>query len=74
MLETCIGVLFKIRQPDTAVGIALDAHWSQTRRRGGSEDLMPIAINDWTPALAERRETYHILQEGPASPKHARPP
>lgn len=50
MLETyCIGVLFKNRQLNTAVGIALDAHWSQTGRRGGSEDLMAIASR----ALAE---------------------
>jgi hypothetical protein len=68
MLEAyCMGVLFKNRQLDTAVGIALDAHSSQTGRQGGSEDLMAIRVDEWTPALEseamKRREAYNVLQE-----------
>jgi hypothetical protein len=63
----CSSLLYKHRELNTAVGIALDAHSSQTGRRGGSEDLMAIRIDEWTPELeadvVKRREAYNILQE-----------
>jgi len=68
MLETyCTAVLYKNRQLHTAVGIALDAHSSQTGRQGRSEDLIAVYVDEWTPALEaavmKSRETYNVLQE-----------
>lgn len=68
MLETyCSAVLHEHRELNTAVGIALDAHWSQTGRQGASEDLMAVRIDEWTPALEaqvmEMREAFDVLQK-----------
>jgi hypothetical protein len=68
MLEAyCLVVLSQNRNLNTAVGVALDAHSSQTGRRGGSEDLYAIRIDDWTPELeaeaAQLRDAYDVLRE-----------
>jgi len=68
MLEAyCLVLLSQHRHLNTAVGIALDAHSSQTGRRGGSEDLYAIRIAEWTPELEAEatrlKEAYDILRE-----------
>jgi hypothetical protein len=51
----CLVLLSEQRQLETAVGIAVDAHWSQTGRRGGSEDLMAIQVDDWNEEMVALR-------------------
>jgi len=68
MLEAyCMVLLSQHRHLNTAVGIAFDAHSSQTGRVGGSEDLFAMRIDEWTPKLeaeaARLREAYDILRE-----------
>jgi len=68
MLESyCFVLLSEHRNLNTAVGIAMDAHSSQTGRRGGSEDLFAMRIDNWTDEMvaeaAEAKKHYDILQE-----------
>ncbi len=63
----CLSALHKYRNYDTAVGIAIDASSKQTGRQGGSEDLMAIKVDEWTPDLEARvaadKEDFEILQD-----------
>ena len=68
MLEAyCLNVLRQNPQLNTAVGIAVDAHSSQTGRPGGSEDLMVVQIDEWDEELiataADARERFDVLRE-----------
>lgn len=62
----CLALLSDHRELKTAVGIAVDASFAQTGRRGGSEDLMAIQVDEWTDELtkeiAEAREKFDILK------------
>jgi hypothetical protein len=62
----CVVLLSEQRQIKTAIGIAVDAHWTQTGRVGGSEDLMAIQVDDWNEemlaAAAGAKEHYSVLQ------------
>ena len=62
----CVVLLSEQRQIKTAIGIAVDAHWTQTGRRGGSEDLMAIQFDDWNEEMladaARAKEHYSVLQ------------
>jgi hypothetical protein len=67
MLEAyCFVLLSERRELDTAIGIALDARWTERGSQGGSEDLVVIHIDDWTDDLiadaAKAKETYDILR------------
>jgi hypothetical protein len=63
----CVVLLHEQRHIKTTIGIASDAHWSQTGRRGGSEDLMAIQVDEWTDQMladvAWAKEEYSILLE-----------
>jgi hypothetical protein len=63
----CVVLLSEQREIKTAIGIAMDAHWTQTGRRGGSEDLMAIQVDDWNDQMladvARAKEELSILQE-----------
>jgi hypothetical protein len=63
----CFVLLSENRSLNTAVGIAMDAHSSQTGRRGGSEDMFAMRIDNWTDEMvaqaAEAKKHYDILQE-----------
>jgi hypothetical protein len=63
----CVVLLSEQRQIKTAIGIAVDAHWTQTGRRGGSEDLMAIQVDDWNEQMlsdvARAKEELSILLE-----------
>jgi hypothetical protein len=49
MLEAyCLTVLHNHRHLNTVVAIGIDAHSSQTGRKGGSEDLFAMRIDEWT--------------------------
>jgi hypothetical protein len=66
MLEAyCSVALSDNRHLHRMVGIAVDASRKVTGREGGSEDLIAIEIEDWTPELErdvqERREHFDIL-------------
>jgi hypothetical protein len=68
MLEAyCLGVLHTYRNLDTVVSIGLDAHSSQTARKGGSEDFFAMRIYEWTPQMEvdalKMIEHYDILRE-----------
>jgi hypothetical protein len=68
MLEAySLGVLHTFRNLNTVVCIGLDAHSSQTGRKGGSEDFFAMRIDEWTPQLeadaVEAIEHYDILKE-----------
>jgi hypothetical protein len=68
MLEAyCYVLLSENRNLHTAVGIAMDAPSSQTGRRGGSEDMFAMRIDNWTDEMLERtaksKQHYDILQE-----------
>jgi hypothetical protein len=68
MLEAySLGVLHTYRNLNTVVCIGLDAHSSQTGRKGGSEDFYAMRIDEWTPQLeAEAIKAiahYDILKE-----------
>lgn len=64
----CLVLLSEQRQLNTAVGFATDAHSTQTGRKGGSEDLMAIRVDEWTEELladaAEAKEHYDVLRSG----------
>jgi len=63
----CFVLLAQNKHLNTAVGIAFDAHSSQTGRRGGSEDLFAMRIDNWTDDMmaraAEAQEHYDLLRE-----------
>jgi hypothetical protein len=63
----CLTTLHRRPELKTAVGIAIDAHSSQTGRKGGSEDLMALQVSEWTPELlqriAEAKEHLDIFNE-----------
>jgi hypothetical protein len=63
----CVVLLAEQRQIKTAIGVAVDAHWTQTGRRGGSEDLIAIQVDDWNEQMladiAKAKEEYSILLE-----------
>lgn len=66
MLEAyCASVLYDNRHLKRMVGIGLDASSRITGRQGGSEDLMAIEIDVWTPELEksveERRAHFDVL-------------
>jgi hypothetical protein len=66
MLETyCYVALYDNRQFKRMVGIAIDASSRMTGRKGGSEDLIAIQIEEWTPELEqqiqERRQQFDVL-------------
>jgi hypothetical protein len=42
----CVVLLCERRQLKTVIGIGVDAHWTQTGRLGGSEDLMAIQVEE----------------------------
>lgn len=68
MLEAyCLGVLHTYRNLNTVVSIGIDAHSSQTGRKGGSEDFFAMRIDEWTPQLEAEAvkaiEHYDILKE-----------
>jgi hypothetical protein len=62
----CLVLLSEQRRLKTAVGIAVDASSMKTGRRGGSEDLMAIQVDEWTgqllTAAAEAKERYDVLR------------
>lgn len=63
----CVVLLCEQRQLKTVIGVAVDAHWTQTGRLGGSEDLMAIQVDEWTNEMladvAKAKEEYSILLE-----------
>lgn len=66
MLEAyCSAALYDNRSAKRMVGIALDAHSSITGRKGGSEDLLVVEINEWTSELEaeieDRRKVFDVL-------------
>ena len=66
MLETyCYVALYENRQFKRMVGVATDASSRMTGRKGGSEDLIAIEIEEWTPELEqqiqERRQWFDVL-------------
>lgn len=67
MLQSyCLSFLHDNRQFNKMVGIAMDA--SRPGRRGGSEDMLAVQVEQWTPELeadvAKARSQYEILQPG----------
>jgi hypothetical protein len=71
----CYVLLSENPNLHTAVGIAMDAHSSQTGRRGGSEDMFAMRINTWTDEMraraAEAKKYYGILQKDRLIKHHA---
>jgi hypothetical protein len=71
----CVVLLAEQRKIKTAIGIAVDAHWTQTGRRGGSEDLMGIQVDDWNEEMlgdvARAKEEHSILLEDRLINTHA---
>jgi hypothetical protein len=81
--------LSKYRYLEAVVGIGVDAPTSVTEREGGSEDLVAVGRQEWTPEFAaeveQRRAELNILEtdlssaariwvdEYPASPEDAQP-
>jgi hypothetical protein len=68
MLEAyCLVVLHENRRLNTVVAIGIDAHSSQTGRKGGSEDMFAMRIDEWTDELVasalKAKEHYDILRE-----------
>ncbi|GLH76593.1 preprotein translocase SecA chain [Bradyrhizobium sp. SSBR45G] len=63
----CLGVLHDNRNLNTVVAIGMDAHSSQTGRKGGSEDMLAMRIDEWTDSLIESalkaKEHYDVLRE-----------
>jgi hypothetical protein len=62
----CLDALFKNRKMKRAVGIAIDASSRVTGRKGGSEDILALEVNEWTPDLEEdlrqAREKFDIMR------------
>jgi hypothetical protein len=62
----CLDALSKNRQVKGAVGIAIDASSRVTGRKGGSEDLLALEVEKWTPSLEktlrEEREKFEIMR------------
>ncbi|WP_066525799.1 hypothetical protein [Erythrobacter sp. CCH5-A1] len=54
----CQVALFQNRSLKRIVGIAVDAAPSLTGRVGGSEDLMMVQIDEWTPELEEETRKW----------------
>ncbi len=68
MLEAyCLGVLYTNRNLNTVVAIGMDAHSSVTGRKGGSEDLFALRIDEWSAEneayAVEAMEHYDILRQ-----------
>jgi len=68
MLEAyCMNVLAQHRDMKTAVGIAIDASTLQTGRRGGSEDLVAVQVDEWTDemvaAAATAQEQFDVYRK-----------
>jgi hypothetical protein len=63
----CIVLLGMYRQVHTVVGIALDAKWTMKGRKGGSEELMAVSVDEWTDEMvanaAEAQEHYDIYRQ-----------
>jgi hypothetical protein len=62
----CLVILYENRHLNSVVAIGMDAHSSQTGRKGGSEDLFAMRIDEWTDELVacavEAKEDYDILR------------
>jgi hypothetical protein len=62
----CLVVLYENRHLNSVVAIGMDAHSSQTGRKGGSEDLFAMRIDEWSDELiadaVEAKEHYDILR------------
>ena len=62
----CLHALFENRQMKRAVGIAIDASSRVTGRKGASEDILALEINEWTPELEAdlrvAREKFDIMR------------
>jgi len=57
MLESyCLVILHENRNLNTVVAIGMDAHSSQTGRKGGSEDLFAMRVDQWTEELIARQQ------------------
>ncbi|MGY2808706.1 hypothetical protein [Bradyrhizobium sp. USDA 4506] len=63
----CIVLLYINRDIDVAVGIALDARWTEMGNIGGSEDLMAISVDEWTDEVVadalKAQEHYDIYRK-----------
>lgn len=63
----CLVLLWKYRQIDTVVGVALDARWTEKGREGGSEDLIAVSVDEWTDEMiaeaGKAQEQYDIYRE-----------
>jgi hypothetical protein len=62
----CLNALSENRQIKRAIGIAIDASSRVTGRKGGSEDLLALDIEQWTPCLEEdlreARKKFDIMR------------
>lgn len=62
----CLHMLHENRGLKRALGIGIDASSKVTGRQGGSEDMLALEVETWTPALenqvAELRETFDIMR------------
>jgi hypothetical protein len=63
--DYCLNALSENRQIKRAIGIAIDASSRVTGREGGSEDLLALDIEKWTPCLEEElrgaRKKFDIM-------------
>jgi hypothetical protein len=55
----CLNALSENRQIKRAVGIAIDASSRVTGRKVGSEDLLALDVEKWTPGLEEELREAH---------------
>lgn len=62
----CLSALSENRQVKRAVGIAIDASPRVTGRKVGSEDLLALDVEKWTPGLEEElreaRKEFDIMR------------
>ena len=86
----CLHIFSQNRQLKRVVGIAMDASSKVTGRQGGSEDIMAIEIQNWSPELEaeaqELSEKFDVMrperikrggisvQEFPEPPRPTTPP
>jgi hypothetical protein len=67
MLEAyCLALMAKHRNLEVVVGINVDAPSEMTGREGGSEDLVAVGKQEWTPEFAaeveKRRLEFNVLE------------
>jgi hypothetical protein len=64
----CLYTLRNNRGLKRALGIAMDASPKVTGRKGGSEDLIALEIDTWTPALEQRarelEQEFDVMRAG----------